>query len=103
MKFKTGDKVTDNRTFKEGPYTVAAQHPLWDDVIIAVDSYGTPHCLSEPHLALYREPIKVAGWVNVYPKWLAPCVHDSKEEADAEATKDRIACVYVTGTEGEKP
>ena len=53
------------------------------------------------------EPKKVKGWVNVYSlkclEGLASCenVWPSKEKANKEASRNRIACIPIEFTEGE--
>lgn len=48
----------------------------------------------------WREPIKIEGWVNVYPCDRS-VVYRNKEIADERSQLGRIACIKVTGVEGE--
>lgn len=61
----------------------------------------------------WREPIKIEGWINVYPKdeeglnptpnyLVSTFVFDTKEEADEHASSRRIACIKISGVEGEE-
>ena len=50
----------------------------------------------------WRDPIKVSGWVNIYPSG-PPTLYPTKQDADLNAHSTRIACVYVSGTEGDEP
>lgn len=58
----------------------------------------------------WKEPVKVSGWVNVYRNPLpSPLrLHASKETADSANEmlwehNERLACIFVQGTEGEEP
>lgn len=56
----------------------------------------------------WREPLTIKGWVNVYPSFAGSSLPINlyfaltREEADLCASKDRIACVYISGTEVQK-
>lgn len=49
----------------------------------------------------WREPIKLEGWINVYPKGVffhddvRSVIHKTKESADKYAETSRITCVKV--------
>jgi hypothetical protein len=60
---------------------------------------GTTGTWSNHYLDLMCAPERRTAWVNFYPE--IGIVHLSREKADARATKERIACVEVTFTEGE--
>jgi hypothetical protein len=40
--------------------------------------------------------IQRVAWLNVYPDGTQTVVHDTRVEADDDATRDRIACVKIT-------
>jgi hypothetical protein len=42
-----------------------------------------------------RPRIQREVWVNVYPYAEGDCYHDTREEADIEASRHRIACVKL--------
>lgn len=51
----------------------------------------------------WMEPVRVSGWVNVYSDGVG-VVYATKEKADRILTgESRIACVYVSGVEGQGP
>lgn len=57
----------------------------------------------EDPISEWREPVKVAGYVNVYEGGVSD-IHKSREKADQEADHGvRIACIYVSGEEGVEP
>ena len=49
----------------------------------------------------WREPVSIAGWLNVYDGH--QFFYPSRELADGRAGTRRIACIYVSGTEGVEP
>ena len=51
-------------------------------------------------VAEWKEPVKVEGWVNVYPHGFTR-IRASREIADNMAGAGRITCVYVSGEEDE--
>ncbi len=53
-------------------------------------------------VAPWRDPVKVAGWVNIYLSHSSE-VHATREDAERWAGKDRIVRVYVEGVEGKEP
>lgn len=48
---------------------------------------------------LFMAPVKREGWINVYPYYeilgLGGVIYPTKEDADKEATLDRIACAHI--------
>lgn len=57
-------------------------------------------------VAEWREPVKVAGWVNVYSFGSRYSrVYETREKADLDHmnSPQRIACIYVTSKEGAEP
>lgn len=48
----------------------------------------------------WRDPVEVKGWVNIYPTGPGHQFFRNKEDADEGRSIGRIACVYVSGTEG---
>ncbi len=100
--FKNGDKVW----FDGCVCLYVGKHPAFDTVVLfALESKQLLHVLAH-RLYPYREPVKVSGWVNVY-KGLASRLnysfHATRDCADSGAYIDRIACIYVSGTEGVEP
>lgn len=53
-------------------------------------------------VAEWREPIIVKGWVNIYEN-VGRLFHATKDLADKNSAGERVACIYVTGTEGVEP
>lgn len=52
----------------------------------------------------WKEPVKVSGWVNVYQHFPCSHIYATREKAEELADKnDRVACIFVSGTEGEEP
>jgi len=54
-------------------------------------------------VAEWKEPVKVSGWINIYQGNLHSGLYSAKILADSMRDPDRIACVYVEGTEGVDP
>lgn len=54
-------------------------------------------------VGVWREPIKLSGWVNVYKDNYLGGIYLKKEEALSQERASRIACIYVSGTEGVVP
>lgn len=48
------------------------------------------------------EPRKISGWVNVYEGGVTP-LFATREAAEGCWPERRLACIYVTGTEGVEP
>lgn len=55
----------------------------------------------------WREPVRVSGWVNVYPPGShlneSRLFYDTREEAVLMSAGQAVACVHVSGVEGEEP
>lgn len=76
------------------------------DFWTAKGRYSTSVCDHEFDLVgEWRDPIKVSGWVNIYPSGFIspPNIWPTREKADFQADSRRIACIYVSGEEGEEP
>ena len=77
---------------------VTASHNLWDNpegFICTDGDYVCAESLSwAPHKAKKRE-----GWMNVYKDTSIRVIYDSIEEADFNASKNRVKCVHVTWSE----
>ena len=84
--------------FEDG--TKGIHGPLrWDDELGIVDTGGFVSFLDYPKLTEYRVPIKFEYWLNVYPNSIS--CYTSRGKADRYADPTRIACVGVSGTEGD--
>lgn len=59
----------------------------------------TPHYGGPSRVDLINVPEKHVRWVNFFPRDAE--VYDSREEADEDATAERIACVRVEFKDGE--
>jgi hypothetical protein len=49
----------------------------------------------------WRDPISLERWANVYSDGVIYC-YPSKEQADKCAAENRIACIKLTGIEGQE-
>lgn len=47
----------------------------------------------------WREPVRVSGFVNVYPDGFTSPVYPTRSRADLAADEQRIACIYIEGAE----
>ncbi len=101
--FKNGDKVTLRNDMVS--WWFVGYHPH-DRSRCIVYNIGRPYETEITNVMPYREPVKVAGWVNVYPDGVGATLFDKKGEADFSATLMKpypVACIYVSGTEGVEP
>lgn len=80
-------------------------------VAILVTSQGEEYCMqftlegkfypdrTESGADLFMAPTKHEGWINVYRGYgvnrYAKIVHDTKADADENASGDRVACVHI--------
>ena len=79
----TGDDPAYYETLPDGTIYAGQQHGL--DVV-----------------GEWREPVSISGWLNVYDGY--QYFYPSRELADVGAVGTRrIACIYVSGTEGVEP
>ena len=50
----------------------------------------------------WKEPLKISGWLNVYPDGSTGSLHPTREEAISWVASDRtITTIFVQGTEGK--
>lgn len=62
--------------------------------------------LSDDRFVWRVKPEKKTGWINIYPPTHFHTVgmnsiYDTKENADTNKSRDRIACIQITYEEGE--
>lgn len=96
---------------REGKKVRAMLHPFVENRLLCDDVFVRYRCgkfdCDGPDsftdiVSEWREPIRVSGWVNV-------CADGNKyfsltrQEADSCAGSGRIACIYVSGVEGQEP
>ena len=105
---RDGRKVEILRIIKNPIYPVAGiiygrDMAIWDSLVswTLEGIYNFKEEDGKDIVSEWREPIVFRGWVNIYPDG-ARSIYETKERADYCANSDRIACVYVTGTEGEE-
>lgn len=98
-RFKHGDRVETQRYDDWHVIGYSIRDP---PVVIVEDRHGDIDQFEEVHLRLYKEPVKVVGWVNVNSNGFTR-FFETREEADSNSGINRTACVYVTGTEGDEP
>lgn len=97
--FKNGDKVT----WKGETCYFVGKAPTAENLAVIVRRNKLEFILLD-QLLPYREPVKVAGWINVYSEYILSNIYPDRQAADLGAIADeRIACVYVSGTEGVEP
>lgn len=101
--------ICTDRYRVEYPIVALVSNPAQGEYAESVCSYrldGTWHpngVVDELDLvAEWREPVRVSGWVNVYPPHMnvQMSLRRSRAEANLHAGVDRIACIYVSGVEG---
>jgi hypothetical protein len=106
--FKVGDEVSNIAQFTNGRFFIIATFGEWAWVRDA-DDWTTQFRLSDlrhadpapaPWEAPAEERKKIEYWENVYPRH-SSCRHETRESADKNAGRDRIACLHVVGYEGE--
>jgi len=61
--------------------------------------YGEYHETERDVVSEWKDPLKVEGWVNVYD-YVFSSIYPTRELANIGATPSRVACIYVSGTEG---
>lgn len=49
----------------------------------------------QSRLDLFTPSEKKVGWINIYPRRVCSFVYESKEEANREASSQRVDCVRV--------
>lgn len=99
---------------------VAAKTPFhYSDPRVWVGQIEGTHCYSvtwtesgkyyadrtdnEDVVAVWRDPVRVSGWVNVYSSGDLGCIWPTKEQAEAGARPVAHACIYLSGEEGVVP
>ena len=69
-----------------------------DEGVFFVNKDGNYYFGKEYDYDLVNVPKKIEGWLNLYPH---SSLSDSKESADINAANGRVACIFVSFTEGE--
>lgn len=65
---------------------------------------GKCHGLPEFDVVMAPKPMKeYGGWINIYPssdgRYRGMTVHDTQDDANEEAGRDRAACIYISWKE----
>ena len=102
-KFKMGDTVRCldwPKVWHNG--TVVGPHPEDPNCTVIYNVQQGLSTARNECVELIPERHKIEGWVNVYEN-SQHSLRSTREEADAFQLPDRIACIYVSGTEGIEP
>jgi hypothetical protein len=67
------------------------------------EDMGEPYSENRNLVDVWTEPRKISGWVNVNPHGWHSVFYDARAQADKCAMRDRLACIYVSDTEGVGP
>lgn len=71
-----------------------------NDKLLLLDCEDEPRSLSSyAYFIEHKEPKKFEYWVNVYHD--STCEHKTREDADRYKRSDRIACIKISGKEGD--
>lgn len=90
-------------TDRDSIYSIVAlvREPNGEESVSSYTKYGRsiPHYGGTSSKDLINIPVRRAAWVNFFPRDAE--VYGSREEADEDATAERIACVRVEFEDGE--